>query len=362
MLRKSKVVLLGVICATLLPAAVKAGIISPDKIIKNPVLQKYVNKDKKEVKLTLENLSKKQLIDEINAISTELGIENTSNELLPFGVELFKRKNEFENPEIIKIISDNSNSRVTQDIMVELYTEKNENNTDKDDLKKLLKQNIPNEVKAKIIATSKFTETDVELLKNLIEQDDDILTFQSLKKLSKVNAKEAYSISENILSNYNTQSTQKVSAAQKATVQYLKENKVVNKDKFISLSLDIINNTQDSYLRDSSVFALSDLIDKESIIKIIKSDSIDRELKVFSIDQNFMILNEILLNNPSEEDIDTVVKAMEIMPILDLIDSLETVKNNINNKDLEKRCNDVLATMRLEGRKANIKWLDKNNK
>lgn len=364
MLRRSKLILLGILCISLLPIAVKADIISTNKIIKNSILEKYINKDDKEVKVNLKQLSKKEIIDEVNSISNTLEIANANNELLPFVEAIFERKNEFEDSDIIDIVKDNTNSRITQEVMVDLYTVKNEKNLNKDNLKKLLNENIRNEVKAKIVANSIFTQEDVDLLKNLIEQNDDTLTFQSLKKLSKVNSREAYEISQSILSNYNIQSNKKVSAAQKAIVQYFKDNKILdksNKNNFINLCLEIINNTQDSLLKDSSAFALSDLRDKESIIEIVKNDSIDRELKVFAIDQNFMTLNEILLNNPSAENIEVVVKAMEIMPIQDLIESLEKVKNNINDKDLENRCDNVLSKMKSEGRKANIKWLDENN-
>lgn len=225
----------------------------------------------------------------------------------------------------------------------------------------MLKGDISNEVKAKIVADAIFTEADVSLLKSLAEQNDDILAFQSLKTLSKVNSKEAYAISQKILPNYNSKSILKVSAAQKSTVQYLKDNKIVNRDSFMTSCLQIINNTQDASLKDSSVFALSGLNDEQSIIKIIQNNSIDTESKMFSIDQNFLTLNQILLNKPSEEAIQAVVTAMEILPIKDLIEPLENVKKDINDKNLEERCNDVLAKMKLEGIKGNVKSLDKNN-
>ena len=65
-----------------------------------------------------------------------------------------------------------------------------------------------------------------------------------------------------------------------------------------------------------------------------------------------------MLNNPSEADIKAVISAMEILPILDLIEPLKNVKANINNKILEKRCDDVLVSMKLNGRKGNVQWLD----
>jgi len=351
MLKKSKLTLLGIICVTLLIVAVNIGLKNYDKTIKSSAVKVSITSPDK-----IKQLSKKQILEEAKYIANSM--KNASDALMPYAVELFNRKNEFENAEIIKIISDKTNPIIIQEMMVDLYTSKNETNTnkdEKDELIKLLKQNIPKEVKVKIIANTTFTEIDVDLLKSLTTQNDDI-AFQALKKLSKVNSTEAYAISENILANYKTQSTTKVSAAIKATVQYLKDNKMVNKDKFISLCSNIINNTKDAKLKNSSVFAISDLMDKQSIIEIIKNKSIDTGSKIFSIDQNFKILNEILLNNPSETDIEVVVTAMEIMPILDLIEPLEKVKKNINNKNLAKRCEDVLATMKLKGNKGNQKY------
>lgn len=364
MLRRSKLVLLGILCISLLPVVAKADKLSFDQMFKSTILEKYINKDEKDVKLILKQLSKKQIIEEINSMSASLGQVEANNELLPFVGELFERKNEFDNSDIIEAIKDSRNSKTTQAIMIDLYAVKNENNSNQGEIKKLLKDNLPNEVKAKIVANATFLEEDIDLLKNLVEEENDILAFQSLKKLSKVNSEEAYKISKNILSNYKNESKDKVSAAQKATIQYLKDNKLVNKEdkeSFIALCYEIINSTEDVALKDSSTFALSDLRDAHSIISIIKNPSIDRELKVFSIDQNFMTLNEILLSDPSESNIEAVVQAMEILPISDLIQPLEEAKNNISNDNLRKRCDDVLASMKLEGRKGNIKWLDKNN-
>jgi len=281
MLKKSKLILLGIICATLIPVGVTAGIQNTDKTVEKSILDKYVNKNEMQVKLTLKQLSKNQLIDEINFISTSTGYDGLQNH----ATELFSRKNEFENQEVIKNIENNTNSEMTQEVMVDLYTAKNEDKPSKDELKNLLKGNLRKQAKAKIVASAIFTGSDVDLLKGLIEQDDDQLTFQSLKALSKVNSKESYVTSQNILSNYKFQSTPKVSAAQKATLRYLKDNKIpnkdklANKDKFVDLCSQIIDTTQDSSLKDSSIFALANLNDKESIIKIIQNNSIDRELK-----------------------------------------------------------------------------------
>ncbi len=366
MLRSKKIVLLSICCLVLVSLVAQVFATNDSTADTKLMLEKYRQKDEVEIKKQLKELSKEQLIEDANSLSTELEKATDINVLIPFAQEIFKRKDEFKNTEILEVIQNNTYSPTTQQVMVDLFTVKNENNLSKNELKKLLKENtVRKDVKVKIVANSRFNKDDVTLLRDLFKEDNGVLAFMSLKKLSNTNSEEAYKIAKKVLSNYKSESEEKVSASLKATVKYLKSNKLDNKElaglenDFINLNLQIVNTTNDNSLKDSSIFALSELMSKASIDEIIKNESIDRELKVFAVDQNFMVLKEILSKNPTEADVELVVKAMEILPISDLIANLEIVAESIENKDLLKRCNDVLKNMRLNGLKGNQKWLDK---
>lgn len=331
----------------------------------NSTVAKYFNKDDKEIQSSLMALSKEQLIKEINILAGEMEEKGNIESLIPFAKVLLERKNELNNMEIIDMISDTTNPIITREIMVDLYSIKNENNSDQNEIKKLLRvQNIDNRIKTRIVSSTPFDKNDVNLLKDLISEDQGILAFHSLKKLSKINDEEAYEISNKILSNYKSETNEKISAALKSTAQYLRNNKSNIKDyldlekNYIDSSFNIMNNTGDKFLKDSAFFSVSDLMSKEAIKSIIKNETINKEHKVLAVDQNFFALKEILNNNPSKEDIEIVVEAMELLPITDLVEDLEKVIDDVSDADLQQRALKVLEYMKLSGIKANQKWLD----
>ncbi len=359
MLKKSKYFIPVVLIAILLPLAINAQVNSSDELRESSALTRYKNKEEKEIQSELKKLSKEQVIDEINSISKEVDIENNTNVIIPFALNLFERNDEFSDEEMVEIVTNNSNAIITQQLMIDLYTLRNENKFAKNDLKRLLKEDVKDELKLRIITRSSFAPTEVQILKDFIKEDQDDLAFASLKRLSQIDVKDGYKISKDILSNYKNQSPKKISAALKSTAKYFRSDKSKNselKSEFINVCLDVINTTQDEILKDTSIFALSDLMDQEAITKIIDNSAIDEQLKVFSVDQNVIVLKNILLNNPTEEEIKIVVEAMEILPIIDLVEPLEEVKKTITDKNLEKRCEDVLEIMRLYGHKENLKW------
>lgn len=274
--------------------------------------------------------------------------------------ELFKRKNQINNSDLIGEIKDSVNSTTTQEIMVDLYTVKNEDKSDNNEIKHLLKDaTVRKEVKSRIVVNSKFDNNDLKLLKELINDDNDILAFYSLKKISKVNDKEAYIVSKEILSNLASESNIRISAAQKSAAKYLRNSSDNNaKKEFIMQTMGIINNSStDALLKDSSVFALSYMMSKDAIVSIIKSESVDRELKAFSIEQNYHVIKNILEDvSCSESDIVFVIEAMEILPIVDLYDSLKNVQDNIKSQELKSECSVVLKNMQENGIKATQKW------
>mgnify|MGYP000748957402 CR=1 FL=1 len=358
---KRKIALVATLCISLLLvsilATVNASEVGFKEVVQNSIISKYFNFNENQLKSELKKIKTKELIEEINSFSSDV----SNSELIPFVSELFERKNELNDKDILSKIKDNSNSVRTQEIMVDLYIEKKEGISDQSEIKQLLKDTtIRKEVKSRIVLNSKFDNGDLELLKELIVENKDILAFNSLKKLSKVNKREAYLISKEILSNLESESKLRISAAQKSAAKFLRSSDDTKaKKEFISQTMKIIDNSEtDLMLKDSSVFALSEIMSKESIIAIIKSESIDKELKAFSIEQNYHVLKKMLQTAPSEDDIRIVIKAMEILPIVDLYDDLKDVNATIKNQDLKNRCSKVIDTIKVNGIKATQKWLD----
>ncbi|CCQ93689.1 conserved exported hypothetical protein [[Clostridium] ultunense Esp] len=327
-------------------------------------LQKYFSKDEETIQNNIKAMSTEKLISEMNMLSPVLVGANEVDSLIPFAAELRRRKDVIQNSDIIKELKKNTNSQLTKEILVDLYADKNANQPNQDDLKQLLQdESIDNRLKTKIVNVAQFNSNDTKILKKLIEGQDAGLAFASLKQMSRIDLEEADKNSNQILLNYKTEPAEKVSAALKAKSKYLVTKKSkgdfeAQAKEFIQLGFDIITTSNDTKLRDAAFFAISDLRIKESIKNILKNDLIDRELKVYAVDQHFEVLNEMLINQPTEEEIETVVEAMELLPISDLIVPLEESSKRIENADLKQRCEEVLAFMKTNGVSGNKKWSD----
>ncbi|WP_053366505.1 hypothetical protein [Bacillus sp. FJAT-27245] len=331
---------------------------------KSDALQKYLGRNEESVESQLQTLETEQLIEEIDAIAST---EETDDKLMPFVSALFEKKNKVQDSQLLKVVKDKTKADKTRLAMVDLYLHKHEKEPITEELKELLKSPDINEtVKTKIVAGAKFSGKDVPLLKELIAKDDALVAFHSLKQLTNANAKEAYTIASEILSNLDVAPKDKVSAALKSTAKYLKKqtptpkNDLKAEEEFLNLSFKLIETSDDGYLKDSAFFAVSDLQSEKAMKKIIESNSVDRELKVFAIDQNFATLKKMLQTNPTESDIKVVVEAMKLYPIVDLADALENAVKTVNNPPLKQEAKDTITLMKEQGVKGNEKWLDKN--
>ncbi|OPA79284.1 hypothetical protein BVG16_09355 [Paenibacillus selenitireducens] len=368
MVKRKKFLLAGIsICLTLI---LSVGVAAANW---DNILQKYLAKDEVALQNDVENMSNEQLIDEIDtlaatvdqpALNSSSGKSNI-NILIPFVSELFQRKDELKDVDILSIIADNSKTDITHESLVDLYALKHEASKDGTEIKQLLLQDeISTRVKSRIVSTANFTIEDVELLKELIQKDDGILAFNSLKRLSRIDGAESYRLSESILSNIENESNTTISAALKATANYLKDSNqsAIQKNTnleadFINVSLKIINTSNDPILKDSAFFAISEIGSQNAITQIIESDSVENQLKTYAIDQNFLTLKEMLTSNPTEDEIRTVLTALELLPIVDLLDPLKNVISNISDPDLKQRSEEVILLIKNEGINGNYKWV-----
>ena len=339
------------------------------------VMQKYIGEGEESFQSSMENWSNEQLIEEIDSLAvsvipspTQLKESSSSgtdiNVLIPFAAELFKRKDQFNDTELLNSIGDQSKQIITREIFVDMYAMKHETGSD-EELKQLLRSNETDyQIKSRVVAVANFTTKDIDLLKELIQEDDGVLAFNSLKRLSKIKVVEAFRISEDILDNLDNESNDKISAALKATAKYLGNENYSSslRDKnlesdFIELSFNIIKSSDDPILRDSAFFAVSEIGSQNAITKIIENKFIETQLKAYAVDQNFITLKKMLTNNPTDNEVRTVTAALEIFPIIDLIEPLKEASADISDSDLKKRITEAILLTEKEGVKGNYKWL-----
>lgn len=330
-------------------------------------IQQYFVQDEAAMNEKIKALSHEQLINEIEGLAAKVEGTNDLNALIPFVSELYQRRDTLQDQDILNVIKDETKARTTREAMVDIYNMKYESMPIQGSLKALLEDPAMDKaIKTRIVSVATFSEDDLGILKQLISEDDGLLAFHSLRAISNVNAKAAYELADNILQDIDSASDDKLSAALRATAKYLRGHRTASKahtdleQDFLNLSLRLIQNSDELYIKDSAFFALSEVGSKEIISTILRSDFIDRELKVFAVDQNFMVLKDMLLNDPAVADIEAVVTAMELLPIRDLIDPLTEAMKHIKDDDLIKRSEAAIKAMKENGIDGNHKWLDKN--
>lgn len=337
------------------------GVVSANSL----TFEKYTEKEELEIIDQLRTMEFKEFMEDFEQFSHIATQTGDINVLIPFISEAVNRKGQLSNELILENVRDSEKLLFYKKAMLELYFEKNSDfiNSNNDAVYELLKDSFLEEsLKYQIISFSNFTLKDVELLTSIVNEEDGILSFIAMKRLSLIDDKAAYDLSKSILQNRSDFSSHKVSAAIKATSNYIKNNKYdVNSEvieEFIKLNYEVMNTSKDDVLNDSAFFAISNTRTEESISRIVNDDSIDRELKVFAIDQNYYILNEMLLNDPSVENITTVVKAMEIYPVIELSETLEQIIPNVKDSWLLDSIQKVIKEIEENGVKGNYKWLD----
>ncbi len=115
----------------------------------------------------------------------------------------------------------------TKSILIDIYCSKPEftDEISQKQLKSLLKENIDNQTKQKIINIAKLNSEDIPTLKEIINNGG-LSAFYSLNALSKVDLSQAYNVSKDIISTYKNKSSDEIAGAVSVSAKYFRsENK-----------------------------------------------------------------------------------------------------------------------------------------
>lgn len=362
MIKKSRLILISLVTLLSLPLLANANSKTSSKYSEKVISQKYSNISEDQIIQEFKRLDIPRLFREVNLlfqVNKEKDADYITGYSMLFLKSLDIRLNEVSNEIIIKNILNDNNSLEFRILMIDLFTYKNHGSST--ELKKLISKDLDRQVNARLVITCSFSNDDIPLLKDLLNEyeNDEDTYYQIFKVISNTNRLEAYNISKSILNDYTKIPEYKVTPAIRATGHYFGEHKNISEEErttFISLCVNIINSNKVTPLRDASIYALSDMRDATAILEIINNKFMQDSTKSFCISQNYKVLESILLNNPSEKDIESILNAMKISPIKNLIPSLEKCKGNIKNKDLLNKYNEILEYINKNGSNVNPEW------
>lgn len=115
----------------------------------------------------------------------------------------------------------------------------------------------------------------------------------------------------------------------------------------------------DQTVRDSVVFSMANMKDFEALQFIVNSPDIDEILKMGAIDRNYALLRDVLLQQPSAQDVKFISNCMEILPIQELREPLLAAKSKVPalfDTQSEQQFSRAIQKIDREGIAANPKW------
>lgn len=328
---KNKKIILFVICLCLISIIASSSlmVLGSGILGKKEISEKYLSLNEDEILERISTYNFYEICDEINMLSKD---NVDLSELMYHSVALAEKSKNISTKELISIIDDKNSSDNLKIICTQLI-DYNEISIDKLDEKRLidllLNENESDLVRQNIVWILPDDKDTKESLVIAFEKNDDELAFQALKKLNTIDSKLAVDEAKKAIDS--NDGKVKIRAAIKViTLNMSKTDNDKEKSdwtQFLKKMLNDINLSKENELMETVVFALSDLKYYKSIYEIINSSKIGKDYKVFCIDQNRQVLQEVLENNPTDADIEIIKKAMSICPI----DEINSLLNKVSN-------------------------------
>ncbi len=245
---------------------------------------------------------------------------------------------------------------------------------DNEKLRQLLcDEKTDDELKKSIIVEADFSDEEgIELLKGFVDDENEYIAYQAIKKLYDLEPEYTAAVAYDILHNYENEMNGRVNIMlQVLSSEYYKmrldnislEERICEETEFIEVCINLIDNSDCASLRDAAVFALSDMTEPEAVSAIIASENVDYALKVYAINQNYMTLKWMA---GQDEYLEIVCKAMDICPLRGLQEDLENKKNSVQStapEDTETihMLEETIQTIKTNGNSINPMWIDLYN-
>jgi len=273
------------------------------------------------------NNAPNELLNEIIEIDKEKINDQGKVALIPFLSALIQKYDTFSEEEILEILEKYDLSSEIETAFIKMYFMKTK---ETESLIPLLNgESLSDNAKGYMVAIGKLPTTQ---LKKIIDSFDNEVTVIAMKKLLVADKDLAFQVGEKILLETATEvSNEKLIAAFLAVGGYYYSNPDIetNKERISEKLKTIFVNHNDELVRDNAIYALSKMRSDELLEYILDNEDIDNSLKISAVDRNLKRLAKLAQEFTSEHELELVLKAMNVLPILEIGELL------LNNKNLE---------------------------
>lgn len=284
--------------------------------------------------------SKDELLREINQIEKELDSNKEKTILIPYVTALIDKESDFTSSEIIDMLKDDSIEEVLKSALVKIYIN---NNFDINELIELLhNENISLNIKNHIVSLADLT---LMQLSDIYCKFDGSFIVIAMKKMITLDNLYAYTLSKDIIFNRTREtSDDKLLSSCIAIGEYYNINNISikNDDPILNELKELYLLSKNELLRDQAIYALGKMNNLDVFENILDNNTIDKELKITTIENNVDLIINKINKNYSNNDFILINKAMRIHPVLDVGEALEKNILKINTYNLSQTENEVL--------------------
>lgn len=295
------------------------------------------------------NNNAQKTVSELEALmtGTQENEEDAYYEQLEQVLEKIKK---FSDEDVLDVLKNDEISDTTKHVILEQLTEINNGNGIKNQAlfeKLLTDETVAQSNKLAIINALDFEKIEsLELLKEIVYSENSALTTNALKQIKRAKPRTALNISNDIMANYMKYGDYQIKAAVMTKSEYLRDMSVNNfeavDDKEIDDYIDFCSErfqiAVDNSFYNAMVFSVMNIHHIKAVRTIIVDDSIDDLLRRACVVENYQTFSKVLENDVSDEDLECIIKAMEIQPIKEIGEILkqkDLSENSYSQSELE---------------------------
>lgn len=326
---KGKFVLTGVLLVALVMACIPTSAYAAIYQAGMELFSSYSNMTEEEIYSSKKNTPADDLVSEIIELEEALPTMDEKIAILPHLMALIEMGDEFSASELIELI-ENQNTDVGLDsAFVKMYIDKG---ADPSDLLALLDDDgVAQETKEYIVALGDFSTTE---LSSIFNSHNDNIAVVAMKRIAVIDDQLALELAVPVFSASNKKITDsKYIAAFLGVAEYC-ENHIGDtteeaalalklKDQVVPIMQSLYNTSSNELMKDQAIYAMARMGDYDVFAYIIESEDIDFDLKVTTIERNVDVMIEKISTATTLEEIDVIISAMRLHPIIEVGEALE---------------------------------------
>lgn len=292
----------------------------------NRIVEKYNWEDVESVANQMKDIRYWEIADEIKIV---LKHTKDLDSAMAHAYVLQTRINDIPEDWFEKEISNADNEELYRCLLIELSSYKNNKKglINVEFLKDILKNDSENSfVRQSALFALMNDKKSLDIIINCVNDKDDLLSFQALKVLNMIDKNKAVEISDQIIRQERPDSEVYRMAIKIKSYEY-QENpyKTEEINNFIKRCIHLYETSEDLQMKETAIFALCDLQNIDAVKFIVNESSIDHYIKAGCVNQNYLVIKEMLLNNPTKENIDFAIQCEKIYAVDEVVDLLKTM-------------------------------------